>query len=365
MQYRSFLLIALITLEGMAFGQDGLSQQQLGWEVGNTGCEMSLRGICLRDGLLWVSGAGGKVLRSEDLGENWVDVSPPRLDACDFRCIVAFDQSNACIVNSGDPAVIMRTSDGGGTWREVFTHPNRKAFLNGMVFGRNGNGFVFGDPLDGRWCLLRSKDFGTTWQIEENTPSAEDEEAGFAASNTSMAIHENQLWIGTGGSTSESSRLLQFSTNEATAAFTRAINAPLRSSSTEGIFSVLGTHVQGRPKIVVAGGDYRIGETSSGTIAVLDVESNSWHSDVSGTHEFRSALGVTELDISTGGNELEHASSASRIIIAIGPTGSEFSHDGIHWHHFSDVGFHAIAADGASVVAVGANGKFGVLKVNP
>jgi photosystem II stability/assembly factor-like uncharacterized protein len=82
----------------------------------------------------------------------------------DFRDIEAIDSSTAIIMAVAEPAIILKTTDGGKSWSKVFEDSTKGMFLDAMDF--NGNeGVVVGDPIDGKVFLAQTNDLGDIWTI--------------------------------------------------------------------------------------------------------------------------------------------------------------------------------------------------------
>ena len=104
-----------------------------------------------------------------------------------------------------DPAYILRTSDGGETWRLVYENKTKGMFLDAMEFWNELSGIVIGDPINGRFFVSRTFDGGRTWQNvpEKNLPLADSGEACFAASGTNVrALDNDEAVFVSGGLTS-------------------------------------------------------------------------------------------------------------------------------------------------------------------
>jgi hypothetical protein len=344
---------------------------QPSWELGPTGSRVSLRGlVAASDRDIWVCGSEATVLRSTDGGSGWTECGPAQFPGLEFRSIHAWNAHTACIASSGTPAVILKTEDGGAHWREVFRHASGTAFFNGMKFWDGTHGIVFGDPVDGRWCILESTDGGEHWRSPEphTLPVGLPHEAGFAASNSAMCIgHGGSVWIGTGGTTAQASRVLM---RERWSDLWTSALSPLVSSQTEGIFSIghsdelrtameiqlgqtAGASTPARPLLMVAvGGDYRDDQASQNTAAYSEDRGQTWNLAALAPASFCSAVICVEPD------ELE---AGKQLWIATGPKASYSSSDARHWHKFSDSGFHTLTRSATTVFAAGANGRFAKL----
>ena len=81
----------------------------------------SIRGLSVvNDDVLWVSGANGMVGRSVDGGATFTWNKVEGFAKTDFRDIEAFDANTAIIMGIDTPAVILKTIDGGKSWKIVF-----------------------------------------------------------------------------------------------------------------------------------------------------------------------------------------------------------------------------------------------------
>lgn len=166
----------------------------------------SFRGLSVVDDqTIWVSGSKGTFARSLDGGESFEFKQLKGYEKSDFRDIEAFDDKRAIMMSSGTPAYILKTTDGGQTWKEVYKNLDTAYFLDAMDFWDEKRGILVGDPIHGHFVLLLTKDFGETWQeLDTNlTPKAMEGEAVFAASGTSlMCWDKDDCFFITGGKVS-------------------------------------------------------------------------------------------------------------------------------------------------------------------
>jgi photosystem II stability/assembly factor-like uncharacterized protein len=154
----------------------------------------SFRGLSVVDDqTIWVSGSKGTFARSLDGGKSFEFKQLNGYEKSDFRDIEAFDDKRAILMSSGTPAYILKTIDGGQTWKEVYKNLDTAYFLDAMDFWDEKRGILVGDPIKGHFVLLLTKDAGETWQeLDTNhTPIAMTGEAVFAASGTSLRCFGN------------------------------------------------------------------------------------------------------------------------------------------------------------------------------
>jgi Photosynthesis system II assembly factor YCF48 len=162
----------------------------------DSGKSFSLRGLCaVSDQTLWVSGSSGSVGLSTDGGQNWKWISVPGYEKSDFRDIEAFSDQEALIMGITNPAVILRTTDGGKSWIKVFVDTAKSAFLDAMYFFGD-QGAIVGDPESGKIFFAETADGGKIWNKKNPwgpRPSAPADapavgESFFAASGSNLVL---------------------------------------------------------------------------------------------------------------------------------------------------------------------------------
>src|ERR1700689_4940663 len=98
------------------------------WELEESGSSAGLRGIhAVGGGVVWASGSGGTVLRSEDSGYEWQQcATPPAASKLDFRGVWAWNEQTALLLSSGpgDQSRLYRTTDGCTSWKLLFSNPD-------------------------------------------------------------------------------------------------------------------------------------------------------------------------------------------------------------------------------------------------
>lgn len=121
-------------------------------EILTSGTKTSLRGLSVvSDDVVWVSGSNGTIGRSSDGGKNWKWFSVKGFEKAEFRDIEGFDAATAVVISIGEPAYILRTVDGGETWKVVYENKTKGMFLDAMEFWNEQAGIVIGDPIDKRF----------------------------------------------------------------------------------------------------------------------------------------------------------------------------------------------------------------------
>jgi photosystem II stability/assembly factor-like uncharacterized protein len=357
------ILVLLVLVAGTSHAQETM---ELSWQLQDSGSDASLRGLCVVDeNVAWASGTGGTVLRTEDGGATWLNVSVDGADELDFRDLHAIDSKTAVIVNAGQPAVFYRTNDGGESWKKVFQHENENSFFDAIAAISSDHWIVMSDPVDDRILLVESLDQGQTWKelAAERRPLKNEGEAGFAASGSNMIVDKDSgvIYLALGshveGKESETSRIM---VSDDGAQTWSALNAPMRRNQSSGIFSVvclpemdfgdLGVH---SGVCVAVGGNYLEPDNETGNLALAGFgELKNSATPTAKPRGFRSGVTYTFID-------------DKMLLITVGTNGTDISDDaGMTWKAQSDEGFHAVKSTRDGVVwASGADGRIARLVI--
>ncbi len=185
------------------------------------------------DHVIWISGHGGTWGISLDGGATWQTRVVPGADSLQFRDVEGFGPRTALLMSAGegDRSRILRTEDGGENWVEVFRMSHPAGFLDCMAFIDGDLGFAYGDSVEEGLYLLRTEDGGRSWSRvpPASMPPALDGEGGFAASGSCAAAVGGRLHLATGNGPRP--RALEWT--EATAAWA-VRDLPLTSGSGSG-----------------------------------------------------------------------------------------------------------------------------------
>jgi len=318
-----------------------LSAQQI--TVVNNEYKTSIRGLSVvNDQVIWVSGSNGTVGHSTNKGRSWNWITVPGMEKRDFRDVEALDANTAVIMAVAEPAVILRTTDGGQTWKAVFTDSTPGMFLDAMHFDGD-NGYVIGDPIDGKMFLAKTSDAGKSWQeIQLPALSVQQGEACFASSGTNIITEPGgDFLLLTGGT---ASRLLTPTGARAT---------PLiQGKETTGGNSIaeFRNHQKGKNLVFVAGGDFAAPQSSEKNMFYSTDKGINWIQPVEPPKGYKSC--VTFI--------------TSECLVSCGTSGVDVSYDsGKKWKHISDESFHVVqkAKSGKLIVLAGGNGKIALLKL--
>jgi photosystem II stability/assembly factor-like uncharacterized protein len=116
----------------------------------------------------WASGSLGTVLRTVDGGGTWRRVGPPGTSALQFRDIEAFDADHAVIQSIGDNTTDFRvyvTSDAGAHWTLTFMNTDPNAFYDCMTFFNDRRGLAVSDRPNGKFRIIATDDGGMSWHV--------------------------------------------------------------------------------------------------------------------------------------------------------------------------------------------------------
>ena len=320
-------------------------------ELLTSGAKTSIRGLSVVDNnIAWVSGSGGMVGRTNDGGKNWkwFDVKSFIPDdslrkRVDFRDIEAFDGATAIIMSIESPAYILKTNDGGETWKVVYENKTKGMFLDAMEFWNEQSGIVIGDPINGRFFVTRTFDGGSTWHDIpfEKRPVADSGEACFAASGTNIrALNNSEAIFITGGL---KSRL--FSKNNPTPL---PIIQGKETAGANSIAILRGKKNKSTKNMIVVGGDFSADSVSDNNCFVTKDGGKTWKAPVSSPHGYRSCVEFMTSDK----------------LVSCGLSGVDYSADGgMNWQWISKTGFHVCrkAKNGNAVFFAGGNGRIGKL----
>jgi photosystem II stability/assembly factor-like uncharacterized protein len=309
------------------------------WNEIITPVKASLRGLSpVSAQVCWASGSGGTWLRTTDGGLTWRHGIIAGLDTVDFRSIHAFDENTAIAASAGQPALILRTSDGGESWQRVHQETDVEAFFDGISFASRKRGFVIGDPIDGRWMILETDDGGLSWKRMEDVPTATIGEAAFAASASSLIATKDGLVFGTGGTVSNL-HFYRFHGGN----WSKRQTPILQGKSSQGIFAIAYTDAG----LVAVGGDYTKAEQRDANASIFAGDSFLLANPT--PSGYRSGITYWR---------------KKSLTVAVGPAGSDFSRDGgKSWQSFSSTGFHAVKTSGRqdAIWASGSDGRIGFL----
>ena len=315
------------------------------WQPLQSGTRASLRGLSVVDAqTAWASGARGTVVHTVDGGRRWQVDIVPGAERLDLRAIHARDGRVAHVAATAGR--IWRTTDGGRSWTLRYQSPDTATFLDAIDFWDDRHGVALGDPVAGRFLILRTDDGGDTWHEAPlaERPAARDGEAAFAASGSSLIVSgTGDVWLGSGGLAAR----LHHSPDRGRT--WTAVDAPHPTGPSAGTFALAWT--PGR--LFTVGGDYQLPDSTRRVAGSYGLAGNAAPVPAAGGFEgprgFRSGLAASR----AGG---------TWVLVAVGTNGTDISRDGgIRWTPFDTAGFHAVRAsrDG-TFFASGSEGRLAV-----
>ena len=314
-----------------------------------SGTNTSLRGLSVvNDNVIWVSGSNGTVGRSLNAGKNWNWMTVKGFEKKEFRDIEAFDGKTAVILAIDSPAYILKTTDGGETWKVVYENKTKGMFLDAMDFSDYANGLVVGDPVNNKIFLAFTSDNGSNWKeltSDTKRPKTDSGEAFFAASGSNIRLYrDGNYYIASGGSVS---RLI---TNSA------AYPLPLIQGKESTGANSIDIYDNGNPakaskRMIIVGGDFSNPTSTEKNCIYTNNAGKTWNTPRRPPHGYRSCV--------------EYLSQKD--IVSCGINGVDHSTDGgKSWKWISKEGFHVcrIARNGSAVFLAGENGKVAKLILN-
>ena len=336
-----FIFLLFISLPAITFAQRKALPKV---EILHTGLKTSIRGLCVvNNNVIWVSGSQGMVGKSSNAGKNWKWMTVKGFEKTEFRDIEAFDANTAIIMSVAEPAYILKTTDGGETWKVVYENKTKGMFLDAMDFRDPRNGMVIGDPVDGRFFMARTTDGGNSWNelpVQERFV-ADSGEAFFAASGTNIRmLYNKSVILASGG---KNSRLFYDKT---------ILDVPMtKGKETAGTNSVAvydNFKKNKANKIIIVGGDFSADSLITNNCFVSNNGGKTWDRPKTPPGGYRSCVEFLNRET----------------IVTCGLNGVDYSFDGgKNFYSISKESFHVCryARIGNTVYLAGENGKIGKL----
>lgn len=313
-------------------------------EILHSGIKTSIRGLSVvNNNVIWVSGSNGMVGKSSNAGKNWKWLTVKGFEKKEFRDIEAFDANTAIIMAIEDPAYILKTTDGGETWKVVYENKTKGMFLDAMEFRDPLHGMVIGDPVDGKFFMAKTTDGGNSWNelaaVERFV--ADSGEAFFAASGTNLRyLYNESVILASGG---KNSRLFYDKT---------ILDVPMmKGKESAGTFSIAvfdNFKKSKANKVIIVGGDYTIDSLIDKNCFVSINGGKTWDRPKTPPNGYRSCVEFLNKET----------------IVTCGPNGVDYCYDGgKNFYPISKEGFNVCryARIGNTVYLAGENGKIGKL----
>ena len=235
----------------------------------------SYRGIhVLNDSSSWISGSQGQVLRFKN---EWIKCQPlqNQYSTKDFRDIHAWNENIAIVMSAGDSGVILRTTNEGKNWNEVFSDYRNGIFFDALEFSNQNPelGILIGDPINDKTHFygLFTLDSGKTWHEfppEQWNSCNNSMSSFFAASGSSFKITSSKkendtvysielIFAGHGDSATEI-RIAQIQINKETLKVKSTLNYsfPIKLPTGDGM-GIYSIHQLNDELFLVGGGSWK------------------------------------------------------------------------------------------------------------
>ncbi|MDW3646946.1 MAG: YCF48-related protein [Bacteroidia bacterium] len=286
----------------------------------------SVRAIEVVDELnMWFAAGEGMFGYTEDGGNSWTQDSIKIGDKpLEFRAI-AITEEAVFLLSTGSPAYLLRSENKGQSWEEVYKEELPGTYYNSLKFWDKMEGIAVGDPTESCLSVIITRDGGKTWKKVscESLPQAAEGEAGFAASNTNIALRGDHVWLATGGA---KARIIHSADKGRS---WEVYDTPIiQGGQMTGIFSV---DFLDEKNGIIFGGDWEKQDAQQKTKAITNDGGKTWRLVSNGdTPGFRSCVQYVP-------------GSSGKGILAVGSPGISYSMDaGESWVNLNDEGFYTI-----------------------
>ncbi len=314
------------------------------------GRKTSIRGLSVvSNKIIWVSGSGGSVGKSVDGGKSFKWMTIKGYEKRDFRDIEAYNHKTAIIMAIAEPALILKTIDGGENWYKVFEDSTKGMFLDAMN-AEAKTIQVIGDPINGKAFFAMSNNLGETWETNKLDGIALNEgEAFFASSGTNLQISKSSntfkkgSFMVTGGKVS---RLLNARDQR------DQFPLPLLQGKESTGANSIAVSPSGKHAFIV-GGDFAKDTLRAGNSIALRLEpSIQFKEPTTPPFGYRSCVIYMN----------------NQTLVACGTSGVDISKDGgMNWENISTQSFHVVqkAKNGNAIFLAGGGGRIAKLTIRP
>lgn len=320
--YLSFFLFLILVLNTNSQNIEITNSEKYSFK------NLSIRAIeVVNDSTLWFAGSSGRYGRITNDIVQMDSVAEINNKNLNFRSI-AFNGKNIFLLSIENPAVLYKIDPFKkdiNNLEIVYRENHEKVFYDSMKFFDELNGIAMGDPTDNCLSVILTSDGGNIWKkLSCNSlPKIEDGEAAFAASNTNIAIHGNNVWLVTGG---KKSRI--FYSNDKGNSW-NVYNTPIvQGKDMTGIFSVdFYDELNG----IIMGGNWEEKSNFNATKAITQDGGKSWN--LISNNKEPGYVSCVQYIPQTNGKE----------IMAVSTEGIYYSKDkGVHWKKISSKKFYTI-----------------------
>ena len=162
--------------------------------------KISIRALALDHDKVWYAADQSRFGCIDLKANQKKEIKLPSEKNAEFRSM-AQTSSSVFILNVGNPAFLYQISKKDGSAKLVYREEHDKVFYDSMQFWNDLEGIAVGDPFEGCFSLIITKDGGNSWKKIQayQLPKLEEGEAAFAASNTNIVIKGKTTWLVSGG----------------------------------------------------------------------------------------------------------------------------------------------------------------------
>ncbi len=277
------------------------------------------------DQTVWFAGSGGVFGYTKDGGASWT-IDSIKTDSIvpHFRAIAATEEA-VFLLCIASPALLYRSADEGKTWDIVYKEDHPAVFYDAMAFWDKNEGIAMGDPTDGCLSVIITRDGGMNWEKLDCSllPETADGEAAFAASNSNIALYDDNAWIVSGGSRSR-----VFHSQDRGRSWSVFETPIISGEQMTGIFT---TDFWDENQGIIFGGNWEVKDQNTQNKALTRDGGRSWYLASDGFHPgYRSCVQYVP-----GGD--------GKVLLAVGIPGISWSKNGGNsWELLNEENFYTI-----------------------
>lgn len=109
----------------------------------------------------WASGELGKVLYTSNAGTNWFNMSNAIFGTSNVYSVHGIDPTTGLVVCNINGGKVFKTTNRGLSWLTSFSRAN--VTLSDIQFINAATGFVFGNPVNGRYFIIKTTNGGSSF----------------------------------------------------------------------------------------------------------------------------------------------------------------------------------------------------------
>jgi photosystem II stability/assembly factor-like uncharacterized protein len=168
---------------------------QNGWTVHGSNLASVYCIKAVDENVAWIAGDSGRVSLTTDGGNTWNAVGGGAIGTAIVWNIEAINASVAfATITPSSTTYIYRTTNGGTSWSVVFSQTS--GFVNDLRMIDASNGIAYGDPVGGKWTVLKTTDGGGSWARLPNEPTSSGGEFGLYYNSLSV-VGTAHIWFST------------------------------------------------------------------------------------------------------------------------------------------------------------------------